>query len=57
MTKTNEHDKTAVRLTEILTILQHRIVQFEYKEKTYRAESYKLVNHKAIWYLAAKIER
>jgi predicted DNA-binding transcriptional regulator YafY len=37
-------------------ILQHRIVQFEYKEKTYRAEPYKLVNHKAIWYLAAKVE-
>ena len=37
-------------------ILQHRLIQFEYKEKTYRAESYKLVNHKAIWYLAAKVE-
>ena len=37
-------------------ILQHRIVQFEYKEKIYRAEPYKLVNHKAIWYLAAKVE-
>ena len=37
-------------------ILQHRIIQFEYKDKIYRAESYKLVNHKAIWYLAAKVE-
>lgn len=34
-------------------ILQHRWIQFMYKEKSYRAQPYKLVNHKAIWYLAA----
>ncbi|MDP2903373.1 MAG: WYL domain-containing protein [Methylovulum sp.] len=34
-------------------ILQHRRIQFAYKDKTYHAQPYKLVNHKAIWYLAA----
>ncbi|MCF7988371.1 MAG: WYL domain-containing protein [Methylovulum sp.] len=34
-------------------ILQHRWIQFMYKEKSYRSQPYKLVNHKAIWYLAA----
>lgn len=37
-------------------ILQHRFIQFDYKDKTYRVEPYKLVNHKAIWYLAAKAD-
>lgn len=34
-------------------ILKHNYLQFNYKDKTYRAQPYKLVNHKAIWYLAA----
>ena len=34
-------------------ILKRCWIQFAYKEKTYRVQPYKLVNHKAIWYLAA----
>ena len=34
-------------------ILKHCWIQFSYKDKTYRAQPYKLVNHKGIWYLAA----
>ena len=37
-------------------ILQHRWIQFAYKDKTYRAQPYKLVNYNAIWYLAAKAD-
>lgn len=34
-------------------ILKHCWIQFSYKDKTHRAQPYKLVNHKGIWYLAA----
>jgi len=38
-------------------IVQHRLVSFIYKGKTYTAiKPYKLVNHNGIWYLAAKDE-
>ena len=36
-------------------ILQHRWINFSYKDKTYQVQPYKLVNHKAIWYLAAVV--
>jgi predicted DNA-binding transcriptional regulator YafY len=34
-------------------IVNRQCIQFNYKDKTYRAQPYKLVNHTGIWYLAA----
>jgi len=36
-------------------IISHKILSFQYKSKEYQQiEPYKLINHKGIWYLAAK---
>jgi predicted DNA-binding transcriptional regulator YafY len=37
-------------------ILEHHYIEFVYKDKNYTVEPYKLVNHKAIWYLAGKFD-
>jgi predicted DNA-binding transcriptional regulator YafY len=34
-------------------IVNRQCIQFHYKDKIYRAQPYKLVNHTGIWYLAA----